>query len=337
MFKKIIRRSLFIFVSVLSLGAVYQFVGTKIDETLYPAPGNIVDIGGYHLHIHCMGNNHDGPTVILDAGLGYDSLDWSLIQPEIAKFAPVCSYDRAGYGWSDESLFPRTSKQIVEELHSLLQNAQIFPPYIFVGHSFGGVNSRLYAATYPEEIAGIVLVDSSHENQMQLLPPDDPENFIDASMENPFLRFAMIHTGALRLLYHLPQYQEPFHCFSKDVQSIYLAHLCSPKYIAATYSENLEFENSLKQLREINSSLEDTPLIVITACKPMTVEEMGYPEILDDTLRKWDRMQKEMVAKSTRGKQYFATRSTHMITHEQPEIVIKAVREMTQEMKKSSL
>src|SRR5258708_5775104 len=89
------------------LGFVYQFISTKIDARKYPSPGKLVDIGGYRLHINCEGKGN--PTVILDAGMGNNSLDWTLVQPKIAKFTRVCSYDRAGYGWSDESPLARTS------------------------------------------------------------------------------------------------------------------------------------------------------------------------------------------------------------------------------------
>ena len=105
-------------------------------ETREPPPGKLVDIGGYQLHINCTGKG--SPTVILEAGLGGDSRSWHEVQPEIAEFAQVCSYDRAGLGWSDPGPKPRTSQQIVKELHRLLAKADIQSPYVLVGHSFGG-------------------------------------------------------------------------------------------------------------------------------------------------------------------------------------------------------
>jgi pimeloyl-ACP methyl ester carboxylesterase len=132
---------------LLMIGAAYQWISTKLDAKRYPAPGQLVDIGGYKLHLYNAGSG--GPAVILDAGLGGFSSSWGLVQPKIAQFTQVVSYDRAGTGWSEPSPFPRTSQQIVRELHTLLQNAHIPKPYILVGHSFGGINVRLYAATYP--------------------------------------------------------------------------------------------------------------------------------------------------------------------------------------------
>ena len=331
MFKKLKIIFLSAFVSIILGGFLYQFTETKIDEIKYPAPGEMVDVGGFNLHLQCMGEGL--PSVILDAGLGYDSLDWSLVQPEIARFAQVCSYDRAGYGWSEKSHAPRTSKNIVEELHLLLINAHILPPYILVGHSFGGINARLYAATYPDEVAGIILVDACHEDQIKVLSPDLPENIIDEWSENSLLRPMMTHLGVFRLLYHFPFFQQQFQNLPEKVQAIYLAQLSSSKYIETVHKENIAFEESLNQVKRANTNLGATPLIVITAAQPVTKEECGCSQkMLDDITNKWNSLQKDILTHSKNGKQYFAEKSSHMITHEQPEIIVKAVYEMVQSL-----
>src|SRR6202011_3609510 len=121
------------------------------------APGQLVDLGGWRLHLNCSGLvGASQPTVILEAGAGSFSVDWSLVQPEVARFARVCSYDRAGLGWSDLGPRPRTLRQVVWELHTLLEKAGVPPPYVLVGHSYGGILARLYAFTYPSELGGIV-------------------------------------------------------------------------------------------------------------------------------------------------------------------------------------
>lgn len=107
--------------TLLISGASYQYVYTKLDERAFPPLGKLIDIGGYRLHINCSGQGTS--TVILDSGLGFNSLDWTLVQLEIAKFTRVCSYDRAGNGWSDASPIAKTSQNIVDELHTLLKNA----------------------------------------------------------------------------------------------------------------------------------------------------------------------------------------------------------------------
>src|SRR5437660_2176721 len=116
-------------------GLLYQGIASGVDASRYRAPGKLIDVGGYRLHINCTGTG--SPTVILDAGLGGSSLDWSKVQPAVARFTRVCSYDRAGYGWSDTGPGPRTSQQIVRELHLLLVHAQLHGPYVLAGHSLG--------------------------------------------------------------------------------------------------------------------------------------------------------------------------------------------------------
>src|SRR5690242_14406475 len=130
-------------------GLSFQTIASAVDAAHYAAPGKLVDVGGYKLHINCTGTG--SPTVILDAGLGGTSLDWSKVQPAVTRFTRVCSYDRAGYGWSESGRGLRTSQQIVTELHLLLSRAKIEGPYVLVGHSAGGMNMRLYAYRYPAD------------------------------------------------------------------------------------------------------------------------------------------------------------------------------------------
>ncbi len=135
---------------------------------LIPPPGQLIDIGGYRLHLHAQGEG--GPTVVLEAGNGDFSLTWSLVQPEAARLTRVVSYDRAGLGWSDRGPRPRTVDVAMDELRTLLHGAGIPGPYILVGHSYGGMVARLFAYRYPGDVAGLVLVDAAHEDQMERLP-----------------------------------------------------------------------------------------------------------------------------------------------------------------------
>src|SRR5690349_15455065 len=117
------------------VGASYEAIAATGDARRYPAPGQLVDVGGYRLHIQCVGTG--SPTVVLDAGLGGSSLDWSLVQAAIGQTTRVCAYDRAGMGWSESGPAPRTPAQIAGELHTLLGNAGIAGPYVLVAHSLG--------------------------------------------------------------------------------------------------------------------------------------------------------------------------------------------------------
>jgi len=172
---------------ILSVSACGLQLGqTGTSENKSPVLDEMTDVGGYRLHINCAGVSAKGsPTVVMDAG-GYDSSDsWNVVQPEIAKFAHVCVYDRAGLGKSERGPSPSyPSQEIVKDLHVLLVNAGIAPPFVLVGHSFGGMNVRLYASQHPDDIAGMVLIDSVHEDEMDrwiaVLPPRIKQQFSDA-------------------------------------------------------------------------------------------------------------------------------------------------------------
>src|SRR5215470_11356745 len=153
-------------------GAGYQAIANWKDAGRFPQEGRSIALGadspGVSLNLNCSGQGT--PTVVLDSGLGVPAAGWDLVQAEAAKFARVCSYDRAGYGWSSAGPMPRTTGEIVKELHALLEASGEKAPYVLVGHSFGGFNVRVYAGKYPADVAGMVLVDTSHEDQNDLMP-----------------------------------------------------------------------------------------------------------------------------------------------------------------------
>jgi pimeloyl-ACP methyl ester carboxylesterase len=151
-------------------GAIYQAIATELAERAYPPPGEMIDVGGYSLHINCVGQG--SPTVVLDAGSGGMSAQWVRVQREVSGTTRVCAYDRAGMGWSEMGPEPRDAKQITGELHTLLSIAGIEEPYVLVGHSFGGMYMQTYVARYPDEVAGVGLVDSSTEPEQFSQPPE---------------------------------------------------------------------------------------------------------------------------------------------------------------------
>ena len=147
----------------------------------------MVDVGGRRLHINCTGQGN--PVVVMDAGRGNSSSTWNLVQPGLARFARVCVYDRAGLGSSEPAVQPRTSQQMVVDLHTLLTKARIKSPYILVGHSLGGMNVRLYASQYPKDVVGMVLVDSAHEEETNrfeaLMTPEQVKRSRQLISSNP--------------------------------------------------------------------------------------------------------------------------------------------------------
>jgi pimeloyl-ACP methyl ester carboxylesterase len=151
----------------LVVGAIYQARATEIDlREAFPGPGEMVDVGEHRLHLNCVGQG--SPTVVLDGGWGYTSVEWSgWVQPEVAEHTRVCAYDRAGMGWSEPEPGPPDATRVACQLHTLLQEADEEVPYVLVGHSLAGLYSRIYAERYPEEVAGMVLVDSTHPDQFE--------------------------------------------------------------------------------------------------------------------------------------------------------------------------
>jgi pimeloyl-ACP methyl ester carboxylesterase len=158
-----------ILVFVLSMtGIIYQTAAVEADKRNFPAPGNLIDVGGFRMHIYCIGKG--SPTVVLEALSGGFSSYWAWVQPKVAKQARVCAYDRAGFGWSENDPQPESPQRTAQNLHTLLANAGIQGPYVMVGHSIGGLYVREYAAMYPQEVVGMVLLDSSHPDQFVRYP-----------------------------------------------------------------------------------------------------------------------------------------------------------------------
>ncbi len=150
-------------VVLLAAGFTYQSIAEANDARAYPPPGQRVDVGGYKLHLYCAGENKEGrPTVILDALFPGAVSNWAWVQPAIAKTTRVCAYDRAGLGWSDSGTMPRDALHHAQELHTLLQNAGVPGPYVLVGHSLGGLSVRMFADQYPDEVAGVVLIEGTN-------------------------------------------------------------------------------------------------------------------------------------------------------------------------------
>jgi pimeloyl-ACP methyl ester carboxylesterase len=144
-------------------------IGSARSARRFPPPGQLVDVDGHRLHAVCAG--HGAPTVVLESGIAASSLSWARVQPEVARFTSVCAYDRAGLGWSDASTAPRTIAHIVDELHALLTKLECAAPYVIVGHSFGVFVCLAYAARYPHQVDGLVLVDPPSEIVIQIMYP----------------------------------------------------------------------------------------------------------------------------------------------------------------------
>jgi pimeloyl-ACP methyl ester carboxylesterase len=295
------------FLAVLVTGLVYQLAVTGLDKRKYSPPGKMVDVGGHRLHLYCTGEG--ARTVVLEAGLGGGVLDWSLVQPEIAKTARVCAYDRAGTGWSDAGPEPRDSRQIVNELHTLLQNAGLKPPFVLVGHSIGGVNAQLYASLFPDEVAGLVLVDSSHENQFSR------KELPGYSAAYSLLIKLLAPVGVGRIIAGLRQPSENISpALANELAAIY-------SHTGHLFSVADEFSNIPKSMDDLRANpmrLGAKPLIVLTHGKAQDTESAESA---------WRELQSDLAKRSSSGKQIIAQNSGHYIQFDEPRLVIDAIRE----------
>ncbi len=276
-------------------------------------PGVLVSIGTHRLHLYCT--NGEGPTVILDAGLGGFSLDWFKVQGLLAKNnIRACSYDRAGYGWSDRGPSPRATDQIVDELSTLLEAAELPAPYIMVGHSFGGFNMIYFSKLYASRTAGLVLVDSSHPDQAERLP-SIPNDKTVADLGN----FQRVFTG------------ETLHLYPESIRNLVGAILSSQK---TAYTERREYVNYPISAAQISHSgrLRDMPLVVVSR---------GEQEWSDDPLGEalylaWMDMQKDLTKLNASGTQIVAEGSGHLIPLEKPEVVVSAIQSVITEVNKKA-
>ncbi len=308
-------------------GVSYQFITTKYDESKYPPLGQMVDVGGYRLHLYSMGVG--GPAVVLEAGMGCISSDWGLVQPEIAKFTQVVSYDRAGTGWSEPSPFPRTSQQIVHELHALLEKAQIPKPYILVGHSFGGNNVQLYAATYPDDVLGIVLVDSCHEDQERRLPRHPLIEWQMKLMQSPKTVYLMSTLGISRFMaLKYIHVMKPF--LPEMMHQRHLALCSTTKHDCAVAAEGSFLSTSLKQVKDADRSLiKNKPCFVISAGAVPDISKLGFSqEFVQEMHTVWNDLQKDLALKFEGSHHLIAEKSDHMVQWHQPELVIYAVKNL---------
>jgi pimeloyl-ACP methyl ester carboxylesterase len=313
---------------LLAGGFVYQRIADRYDKQKLPHPGQLVDAGGHLQYIYCTGQG--SPTVILESGGGVVSYTWEPVQGEVEKFAKVCSYDRAGYGLSESGPEPRTARQIAVELHTLLHNADIPGPYVLVGHSIGGLYIRMFTELYPDDVAGLVFVDSSTEDQNDRMPAEMKSA---VEKQKKLLSLASIgsNVGAVRLFSWLAPKKPPeWADATPDVYRVQTLHSRMRSSVEAALSELSSFQQSGQEVRGCRP-LGDRPLIVLTQGKPVEASDAGgVPlEVMQKYMKTWrEELQPALARRSTRGEQRIVAKSSHMIPMEEPAAVVTAIRDV---------
>jgi pimeloyl-ACP methyl ester carboxylesterase len=310
---------------IVAASAIFQFSVTQWENHRFPPPGRLVDIRGLQLHINCTGAGN--PTVILEAGPNDSSVIWQLVQPEISKFTHVCSYDRAGFGWSDAPNEPRSSSNIANELDRLLTRASVPGPYVLVGHDFGTLDLRVFATRHRQQVAGMVLVDSVHPDMHHRPPFNVAAPSTIASIYYRFMPWSVL-LGVPRILgwcrqnFTFPNQPKQW----ADLVPEATAQYCRLRSLRAEQAQVTDEDGSFPAT---TGPFGDMPLIVLSH-DPAVNDFGGFfsPADLVKAERVWMEMQGELRTLSSKSKWIVAKGSPHWIQIHRPELVAAEVQEI---------
>jgi pimeloyl-ACP methyl ester carboxylesterase len=296
-----------VLVGLALLGAVYESVSEVSDARAYPPPGQMVDVGGYRLHINCVGAG--SPTVVIDSGLGDWSASWSnAVQPQAAATTRVCTYDRAGMGYSEPGPLPRTASRFSDELHTLLQRADIPGPYIVAGHSSGGLTARLFAAAYPAEVDGVVLIDSVTPGAGAHADAPTSAGWSSIATLTAQLGLPRLLAGPLDLKAGM----------APEIANAYVANSVTPRSAQTGLDEFLGMSQGAAEAGAVKS-FGALPLIVLSRAPDHDLD--------------WDRKQTDLLRLSSNSQQLFAEHSGHNIQLDQPEAAVDAFVQMVKQVR----
>jgi pimeloyl-ACP methyl ester carboxylesterase len=294
-------------------GTIFESLTEASDIRAYPPPGQLIDMGGYRLHINCTGSG--SPTVVIEAGLSDWSASWSLVQLGVEKTTRVCTYDRAGLGYSTAGPLPRNARQFAQELHTLLQRANVPGPYILVGHSIGGYTAIVFAHDYSGEVSGVVLVDSTRLGARQPTQANtDSDTQAESAPGVDWILPALARIGFVRLV------TQPLH-LPAEATKAQVAFSVRPVDLQTFQQEVRGIPASVAQARNV-ATLGDMPLIVLSA-------RLG-----DTPSHQAD--QADMLQLSSHSEQLFAEQSGHNIELEQPEAAVAAIVKMVEQLRRTA-
>lgn len=310
-----------------TIGATYESIESSRDLRLNPPPGLLVDVGGHKMHLDCGGQGT--PTVLLESGLSNDWLVWFRVQPAISKLTRVCSYDRAGLGFSDPRPDQQSdSRNIAHNLHTLLANSGVDPPYVLVGHSIGGIHIRVFQNLYPADVVGMVLVDSGHPDQEKRVPPE-----MRKLQSRLYFEWKL---WGLAVPLGLPRLRGVCGGGPLEIRAMQRTVECRWQAVKASEAEEKASDASADEGRH-TGSLGSMPLVVLSR-DPEKGAAPGLvpPELSRRFEDQWVEMQEELVRLSTNGSRVVATESTHYVQLDRPDLVIAAIRKVVDEARLTS-
>lgn len=295
-----------------------------MSPTQYLPPGMLVDVNGYRLHLYRTGDG--SPTVLLETGSMGWSTDWRFIQPEIENFTRVCSYDRAGLGWSDAGPSPRHTLQMVEELSTLLLRGEIDGPYVLVGAYFGGHVMRLFAHLYPDDVAGMVLIDARHQDFATRMPPAWSKQ-AQGMMSRHRILYGLSRLGILNLAGKVIG-DKLTRDSIRDLPPHIKAMFFDATFLATNIEELQAGDESDKQLAACGD-LGDLPLIVMRHGIPDLFTRLPVDQA-EQAEQTWIELQSELTQLSTKSKLVVAENSGKNIPLQQPELVVETIRQVVE-------
>jgi pimeloyl-ACP methyl ester carboxylesterase len=321
---KIAVLGLLISISVLLLtGQILRFTAS-----VEPPAGELVDVGGYKLHINCVGPEEkiggELPTVIVESGAGVSSPVYHWIQDGVSKTTKVCVYDRAGLGWSDPSDLTRDGKTINTALHALLDKVGIKRPFVFVGHSIAGLYMRDYVERYPDEVAGLVFLDPSHPKQYQMIGISDTQmaEQMESIKTKLFVVKLVMKLGVLEVFNPLNGGDMSSYPENIRKQTGYLSK--QPEHIDTVLIEAQDFKKAAEQAEQ-NKSLGNRPVVVISATKEMQPGTLPEGVSSEKYLGAFSKLHNEIASLSTRGEHVNIDTASHMSLITNKENAEKAV------------
>ena len=313
-------------VGLVIASALFNLAVAAILKARYPVPGAFYQVGGHAMHLYCTGQG--SPTVLLESGLGSDWLYWQKVQPEVAKTTRVCSYDRAGLGWSDDQPGPRDAKNIAAQLHSLLQQAGETGPLVLVGASAGGLYARQFVAAYPGQAVAMVFADSSVPDQIRALPGAGySETAARALHRQEMWEWVKETSGWARLVGDCKGDVE------KGLEAyagLARAEACRPAYARAGLGEWDEFWHSAEEAGAA-PCCGQMPLLIIS--QDPDRPKPGWSAQMIAAQPIWNSLQEHLKDLSPHSRRVIARGSSHHVMIDRPDVVIHGIQQVVSDIR----